>query len=97
MAALTNYFTNSNGDCYLYLLKGTVFFELIMLCIDIYCDAVFVYHYIRFPNICIYHVYLEAGCAHLRPGAVRRMSPGADRRMSPGRRSADEPWAQFDR
>ena len=43
------------------------------------------------------HVYLEARCAHLRPGAVRRMSPGADRRMSPGRRSADEPWAQFDR
>ena len=35
------------------------------------------------------HVYLEAGCAHLRPGAVWRMSPG--------RRSADEPWAQFDR
>ena len=39
-------------------------------------------------QILMIHVYLEAGCAHLRPGAVRRMSPG--------RRSADEPWAQFD-
>ena len=49
-------------------------------------------------------VYFGTGCAHLRPGAVRRMRPGAvrrmrpgaDRRMSPGRSSTDEPWAQFD-
>ena len=41
-------------------------------------------------------VYFGTGCAHLRPGAVRRMRPGADRRMSPGRSSTDEPWAQFE-
>ena len=36
----------------------------------------------------IWEVYFGTGCAHLRPGAVRRMSPG--------RSSTDEPWAQFD-